>query len=83
MSIDGKIKCFGEGVKDRLDPEIVDYDLDYIRHAESTLAFETLCDHIANYDVLITKDEYEQIVYIAKELGLELDSRYLYINPET
>jgi hypothetical protein len=79
MSINNKIKVLGEGLKGRLEPEIVDYDLDYINHSESILAFETLCDHIADYDIVITKDEYEQIVNIVKELNLELDNRYLYI----
>lgn len=82
MSISNKIKVLGEGLKGRLEPEIVDYDLDYINHSESILAFETLCDHIADYDIVITKDEYEQIVHIVKELNLELDDRYLYIKPE-
>ena len=82
MSISNKIKVLGEGLKGRLEPEIVDYDLDYINHSESILAFETLCDHIADYDIVITKDEYEQIVHIVKELNLEFDDRYLYIKPE-
>ncbi len=63
-------------------PDIVDFDLEYIDHSESILAFETLCDHIADYDVVITSDEYKQIIGIVNKLNLELDDRYLYINPD-
>lgn len=82
MNINEQIKAFGEGLKDRIDPSIIDYDLEYIDYSENILAFETLCDHIADYDVLITKDEYNLVIDIATKLCLEINSRYLYINPE-
>ncbi|MFS9435519.1 MafI family immunity protein [Citrobacter sp. C348] len=82
MDINDKIRSLGEGLKDRLDPSLVDFALDYIGFSESVLAFETLCDHIADYDVVISKDEYTQVLKIANDLGLEIDSRYTYINPE-
>lgn len=82
MAVKNKISRLGEGLKDRLDPSIIDYDLEYIDNAEIVLAFETLCDHIADYDVKITQDEYEQIVNIVNELKLDLNERYQYINPE-
>ncbi|EPJ5854105.1 MafI family immunity protein [Klebsiella aerogenes] len=82
MSINNRIRMLGEGLKDRIDASIIDFDLEYIDHSESILAFETLCDHIADYDVVITKDEYNQVINIANELSLEIDNRYLYINPE-
>ncbi|MCC8458036.1 MafI family immunity protein [Photorhabdus tasmaniensis] len=82
MHVNQKIRLLGEGLKDRLEPSLVDYDLEYIDHAENVLAFETLCDHIADYDVEITKDEYHQIIKIVNELSLEVDERYLYINPD-
>ena len=82
MSINNRIKILGEGLKDRIDASIIDFDLKYIDHSESILAFETLCDHIADYNVVITKDEYNQIINIANELNLDINNRYLYINPE-
>ncbi|ELQ5994640.1 MafI family immunity protein [Cronobacter dublinensis] len=82
MSINNRIKILGEGLKDRIDASIIDFDLEYIDHSESILAFETLCDHIADYDVVITKDEYNQVINIANELNLDINNRYLYINPE-
>ena len=82
MDINDKIRSLGEGLKDRLDPSLVDFDLEYIGFSENVLAFETLCDHIADHDVVISKDEYIQVLKIANDLGLEIDSRYTYINPE-
>ncbi|EOC1306765.1 MafI family immunity protein, partial [Cronobacter dublinensis] len=45
MSINNRIKMLGEGLKDRIDASIIAFDLEYIDHSESILAFETLCDH--------------------------------------
>lgn len=82
MAIKNKISRLGEGLKDRLDPSIIDYDLEFIENGEIVLALETLCDHIADYEVKITPDEYAQIVCIVNELKLNLNERYQYINPE-
>ncbi|KDN13684.1 hypothetical protein SALWKB12_0539 [Snodgrassella communis] len=40
-----------------------------------------LCDHIADYDVKISNNEYKKILEIVDLLNLNLDNRYLYINP--
>ncbi|AWH87803.1 MULTISPECIES: MafI family immunity protein [Limnobaculum] len=82
MDISKQINLLGNGLKNRLDPTLIDFALEYIEFSEVVLAFETLCDHIADYDVVISKDEYSQIIKIANELGLEIDDRYTYINPE-
>ncbi|EKS6646090.1 MafI family immunity protein [Enterobacter hormaechei] len=82
MDINEKIRLLGEGLKDRLDPSMVDFALDYIGFSENILAFETLCDHIGDHDVVISKCEYAQIIEIANYLNLEINSRYTYINPE-
>lgn len=82
MDINDKIRSLGEGLKGRLDPSLVDFALEYIEFSENVLAFETLCDYVADHDVVISKDEYTQVLKIANDLGLEIDSRYTYINPE-
>ena len=82
MDINDEIREFGEGLKSRLDPSLVYFALGYLGFSENVLAFETLCDHIADHDVVISKDEYTQVLKIATDLGLEIDSRYTYINPE-
>ena len=81
MEINNRIRLIGEGLKDRIDHSTIDFALDYIGYAESVLAFETLCDHIADYDVTIKTNEYTEIIQIANELKLKIDNRYLYINP--
>ncbi|MBP6344680.1 MAG: MafI family immunity protein [Neisseriaceae bacterium] len=81
MIVNEKIKEFGQSLKDRLDPELINYALAYIDYSEQVLAFETLCDHIADYGIDITVDEYSKVLEIVKLLNLELDNRYLYINP--
>ncbi|WP_297202695.1 MafI family immunity protein [uncultured Pluralibacter sp.] len=81
MNINEEIIKLGEGLKDRLDPSIIDFALDYINYSESPLSFETLCDYIADYNVKVSDDEYKKVIFIANKLGLEIDSRYTYINP--
>jgi hypothetical protein len=81
MLVNDRIRDLGNSLKDRLDPELVDYDLDYINHSENVLAFEMLCDHIADYDIKISNNEYKKILEIVDLLNLNLDNRYLYINP--
>ncbi|WP_435929264.1 MafI family immunity protein [Dryocola sp. BD613] len=82
MNFDNEIIKLGEGLKDRLDPSLIDFTLDYISHSETILAFETLCDYIADYEVKVNKDEYGKIIHIANGLGLAITSRYTYIDPE-
>ncbi|MBU5643709.1 MafI family immunity protein, partial [Citrobacter sp. S46_ASV_140] len=38
MDINDKIRSLGEGLKDRLDPSLVDFALDYIGFSENVLA---------------------------------------------
>ena len=82
MDINDELRYFGEGLKGRLEPSLVDFALDYLAFSEIVLAFETLCDHIADNDVAISKEEYLQVLKISNDLGLKIDSRYTYINPE-
>lgn len=82
MDVNEEIAKLGESLKDRLDPSIIDFALDYINYSESILAFETLCDHIADHGVKISPDEYGKVILIANTLGLAIDSRYTYIDPE-
>ncbi|EBS7636846.1 MafI family immunity protein [Salmonella enterica] len=56
-----KFKKFGEEFSNRLSEDELNYALGYIEFGEEPLAFETLCDYICENDILITKNEYEQI----------------------
>ena len=82
MNVNEKIIQLGEGLKERIDPSLVSFALDYIGFGENVLAFETLCDQIADHDVVLSKDEYSRVLEIVSVLSLEINSRYTYINPE-
>lgn len=56
-----KLKNFGEEFNNRLSEDELIYALSYIDFGEESLAFETLCDYICEDDIVITKNEYEQI----------------------
>ncbi|MEX6283450.1 MafI family immunity protein [Providencia hangzhouensis] len=79
MKTNKKIIELGEILKDRLSPERVDFAVDYINYNESPLALETLRDYIEEYDVIITHDEHDQLIEIAKELNIQLDTNDLIV----
>ncbi|MFU0889374.1 MafI family immunity protein [Kluyvera sichuanensis] len=56
-----KFKKFGGEFSNRLSGEELNYALGYIEFGEESLSFETLCGYICENDILITKNEYEQI----------------------
>ncbi|MDL5167484.1 MafI family immunity protein [Proteus faecis] len=43
---------------DRLDAELLQDAINYIEYDEKGLAFETICDHISEYNIPITSEEY-------------------------
>ncbi len=55
----------GNTLKGRLPSSMVEFALNYIQYNEFGLAFETLCDYIDEFNVKITNDEYQSILYIA------------------
>lgn len=46
--------------------------LDYVKYNEESLAFEILCDHICEYDVSITDEEYCEAIKLALNMGFDL-----------
>jgi len=64
-----RIVNLGNGFKDRLDVGLVEGALDYVRHNEEGLAFEILCDHICEYDIRISHEEYLEISELIKCFG--------------
>ncbi|MGO2335792.1 MafI family immunity protein [Providencia sp.] len=75
MKTNKKIIELGEKLKDRLPLERVKFAVEYINYNESPLALETLRDYIEEYDVTITHDEHDQLIEIAKELNIQLDTK--------
>lgn len=68
-----KITQLGKCLEDRLDLDLISGALDYIKHNEEPLAFEILCDHISEYDIAITSEEYEEISNLTKDMSLDIN----------
>ncbi|WP_157213060.1 MafI family immunity protein [Pseudomonas sp. M47T1] len=63
------VLTFGRKFEGRLLPEILEGAMNYVGHGEARLAFEILCDHIAEHDVVITLAEYNEAIILAEEMG--------------
>lgn len=68
-----RIVKFGRMFEGRLDSDLLQGALDYVAYNEESLAFEVLCDHICEYDVSITDEEYNEAVQLILDIGLDLD----------
>lgn len=71
--LDEKIKYFGSLFKNRLDNELLQDAMNYVVHGERRLAFETVCDHLSEYEVPINKGEYDLAILICNELKMDAD----------
>ena len=71
--LDEKIKYFGSIFKNRLDNELLQDAINYVDHGERGLAFETVCDHLSEYEVPINKGEYDLAILICNELKMDGD----------
>jgi hypothetical protein len=68
-----RIIKFGERFRGRLEAEILKGALDYIGYNEERLAFEILCDHLCEYNIYITYDEYIEATQLALGMGFNLE----------
>lgn len=66
--LDIKIKEFGSRFYDRLDNKLLQDAINYVDRNERGLAFETICDHLSEYDVSISEDEYIIVINICYDL---------------
>ena len=79
--MDNRIFSLGDRFKGRLNQDQLDFSIDYVRHGESFLALEALCDCLCEYDVSISSSEYEEILHINSVFSLKLDERVIaYLN---
>ena len=69
--LDNKIKEFGELFKNRLDNDLLQDAIYYVDCNERGVAFETICDHISEYEMPITKKEYDIAISICNELEMD------------
>lgn len=68
--LDAQIKNFGSLFFGRLDTELLQDAINYIGYDERGLAFETICDHISEYEIPITLEEYDMAIQISNELKM-------------
>ncbi|TSD76841.1 MafI family immunity protein [Pseudomonas sp. KBS0710] len=68
-----RIIRFGKKFEGRLNSDLLQCALDYVAYSEENLAFEILCDHICEYDISITDEEYREAVLLILDMGLDLD----------
>jgi len=54
----------GDLFKGRLDNEMLQDAVGYVGHGERGLAFETICDHLSEYEVPISQSEYDLAINI-------------------
>lgn len=77
-SLDLKIKEFCELFLDRLPHSLIKDSIYYIECSERGLAFETICDHLSDYDIPISRKEYHIAILICNELKMDANSfKYL------
>ncbi|PYB79910.1 MafI family immunity protein [Pseudomonas soli] len=67
-----RIIKFGKKFEGRLNSDLLQGVLDYVAYSEEGLAFEILCDHICEYDVSISDEEYREAVLLVLDMGLDL-----------
>lgn len=71
--LDKKIKEFGKLFEGRLDNDLLRDAIYYVDCNERGLAFETICDHISEYEVPITRVEYGIAIEICNELKINVN----------
>jgi hypothetical protein len=80
MELPKRIFQLGNVYKDRLDQERLNYALDYVNFNEWTIAFETVCDELCEYDVPITQSEYGELMELGSQLKADLSAgRFRYL----
>lgn len=71
--LDEEIKRFGRLFMNRLNNEILQDAIKYVDYDERGLAFETICDHLSEYDVPITLEEYTFAIELCKKLQMNVN----------
>ena len=71
----------GRKFVDRMDPGLLEAALQYVDFGENALAFETLCDHMCEYDIPISVEEYRTVLKLVAAMELDINGlRYVCLN---
>ncbi|AVU75927.1 MafI family immunity protein [Pseudomonas sp. FP1154] len=67
-----RILKLGAKFEGRLEAVFLAGALDYVKYNEESLALEIFCEHICEYDVALSVDEFKEIQELALDMGFEL-----------
>lgn len=73
QGLDGKIKEFGSLFYGWLDTGMLQDAISYVDHNERGLAFEKICDHLSEYDIPITEEEYCIAISLCNDLKMDVN----------
>jgi len=68
-----QILNLGAKFEGRLGPVFLEGALDYIKYNEEKLALEILCEHICEYDVVLSADELRGLRLLASVMGFDIE----------
>lgn len=69
-----RILKLGAKFEGRLESVLLNGALDYVNYNEESLALEILCEHICEYDVVLSVSEFKEIHELASDMGFEVGS---------
>lgn len=67
-----RILSFGTKLTGRLEEFLLEDVLNYVRCNEESLALEILCDHISEYDVSLSNEEFEEVRLLIVDMGFDM-----------
>jgi len=68
-----RVVAVTEKFKGRLEDWRLEDILNYVDHDEWGLAFDLLCDFIAEFDIPISIEEYDEIIKLAEDMEFDMD----------
>ncbi|EOC1349006.1 MafI family immunity protein [Cronobacter turicensis] len=73
QGLEGKIKESGSLFYGRLNTDLLQDAISYVDYNERGLAFETLCDHLREYDIPINEEEYCIAISLCNDLKMDVN----------
>ncbi|WP_326543343.1 MafI family immunity protein [Pseudorhodoferax sp.] len=80
MSCEVELRKLASLFEGRLSDDHLVVAIDYLDHAENTLALETLCDYLCEEDVALNESEYKELLRLGVMVGADIDAgRFRYL----
>jgi hypothetical protein len=73
VNIEEAVRRIGMQFNGRLDANVLQSALDYVDFGESRLAVEMLCDQLLDFDVPISKVEFQELELVAAATQADMD----------